>query len=774
MAPCLTKVHEQSQKMIGRVIDHYRISEKIGEGGRGIVYKAEDTKLKRTVALKFLPRRFVADSESKERFAREAQTAARLNHPNIVTIYDLNEFEGQLYIVMEYIEGRTLQEVTAGMKAASAAQAARSKIRIMLQICEGLGKVHDSGVIHRDIKPQNIMVDGAGNVKILDFGMARLFGVSHTTAERVICGTLQYVSPELLNGDEPDVRSDIWSLGVMFFEMLCGSHPFRGETPEAVIHSILTHDPIPRGALKFPGLAGLERILRKALAKSPGRRYQRLEPLVRDLRRLLPLGDAAVPGDVPAAGRQRIAVAVLPFADMSPLKDQEYFCDGIAEEIVNMLTKLEVLKVSSRTSSFQFKGRPFDFRSAGKKLNVQYMLEGSVRKFGEKLRVTANLVQAADGCNVWSEVYDRELKDIFRIQDEIAMAIIDSLKLKLIGGAKKMLSQRHTPSLEAYNLYLKGRYFWNRRYEGGLKRSIECFRQCIAQDRGYALPYVAIAESMNIIGLYGFYAPKQAFPPAKAAAQRALEIDHEMGEAYNALGWVSVFHEWDWPKAEREFRRGIELNPNYPTGHEWYALALAVQGRFEEALQEIRLALELDPLSLIINSVMGLIYLFAHRFGEAREQLHKTLELDPNFLLARLWLGETHLFQKECRQAMDEFQKVLQVPGGGMTTWALSDLGSAHALLGQRAEALTLFGQLEAMEKERYVPKSQMAQIFFHLDENRAMELLLKAVDERDAFLPWAQCSPHFDTLRARPGFTEVIGKMTKLATAACDFPGTM
>jgi eukaryotic-like serine/threonine-protein kinase len=746
--------------MIGKTIDHYRIIEKLGEGGRGVVYKAEDTRLKRTVALKFLPPAFVADRESKERFEREAQAAARLNHANIVTIYAINEFENQLYIAMEYVDGLTLHDRMAELRSEPALQATQSKIIIMLQICEGLSDAHRLGVVHRDIKPQNIMIDRAGRVKILDFGMAQLLGVSRLTDEHVVHGTLQYVSPELLNGEEPDIRSDIWSLGVMFYEMLCGVQPFLGKTPQAVIHSILNREP---GPLRLPGVpdrAGLERTLRKTLCKVPERRYQSLEPLILDLRPLLRLGAGRTPANDPAGGRERIAVAVLPFLDLSPRQDQEYFCDGIAEELVNMLTKIDGLKVSSRTSSFQFKGRQVDLRNIEKKLKVQFLLEGSVRKSGSKLRVTANLIQVADGCTVWSEVYNRNLKDIFRIQDDIAMAIISNLKIRLMGGEKAWLPKRHTTNLKAYNLYLEGRYFWNRRYEGGLKKSLGCFRECSELDPGYALPHVAIAESLNIIGLYGFLSPQQAFPQAKAAALRALAIDRSMGEAYNSLGWASVFYEWDWIKAEKEFRRAIELNPGYATSHEWYALALAVQGCFPQALGSIRLALELDPLSLIVNSVMGLIYLFAHRFDESRAQLLKTLELDPNFLLARLWLGETYLFQDECPQAMVEFQNVLQTPSGGMTTWALSDMGSAYALLGQRDEALRMFARLQEMEKERYIPKTQMAQIFFHTEPDRAFELLEKAVADRDAFLPWSKSSPHFDVLRRDPRFRELSRKI--------------
>ena len=754
--------------MIGKTISHYRVIEKLGEGGRGIVYKAEDTRLKRTVALKFLPPPFVADRESKERFEREAQAAARLNHANIVTIYAIDEFENQLYIAMEYIEGRTLYERMAELRCEPARQAIQSKIGIMLQICEGLSNAHRLGVVHRDIKPQNIMIDRAGRVKILDFGMARLLGVTRLTDEHVVFGTLQYISPELLNGEEPDIRSDIWSVGVLFYEMLCDEQPFQGKTPQAVIHSILNREPWPLRLPGIPGLARLESTLRKTMCKVPERRYQDLEPLIHDLHPLLRLGEGRFPATDPAAGRERIAIAVLPFLDLSPRKDQEYFCDGIAEELVNMLTKIDGLKVSSRTSSFQFKGRQVDLRNIEKKLKVQFLLEGSVQKSGNKLRVTANLIQAADGCTVWSEVYSRNLKDIFRIQDDIAMAIITNLKIRLMGGEKAILPKRYTTNLKAYNLYLEGRYFWNRRYEGGLKKSLGCFRDCIEQDPGYALPHVAMAESLNIIGLYGFLPPPQAFPQAKGAALRALAIDRGMGEAYNSLGWVSVFYEWDWEKADKEFRRAIELNPGYATSHEWYALALAVQGCFPEALDSIRLAQELDPLSLLVNRVLGLISLFAHRFDESRAQLLKAQELDPNFLLARLWLGETYLFQNECPRAMIEFQNVLQAPSGGMTTWALSDMGSANALLGHRDEALKIFARLQEIEKERYIPKTQMAQVFFNMDPNKAFELLEKAVDDRDAFLPWSKSSPHFDVLRRDPRFRELSGR---LGTMGSVFP---
>ncbi len=754
--------------MINRNIDHYRIIEKIGEGGRGVVFKAEDTKLKRTVALKFLPQHHDAEGELRARFEREAQTAAIVNHANIVTIYGINEFAGQLYIAMEYVDGRTLQEVTRDLEREAPELAARKRIAILLQVCDGLSHAHRHGIVHRDIKPQNIMIDRDGRVKILDFGMARLFGVRHLTADHVIQGTLLYLSPELLNGAEPDARSDIWALGVMLYEILGGRHPFHGPTPEAVIHAIIHRDPEPLPEPLVPGRPLLERLLNKAMAKAPGQRYQSIAPLAADLRLLLEEGPAPAVNGADAS-REAIRIAVLPFADLSLRQDQEYFCDGIAEELVHMLAKIDGLRVCSRTSSFQFKGRQVDLRSIGRKLNVQYLLEGSVRRAGNRLRVATRLVQAADSATVWSEEFNGLMRDVFRVQEEIALAVISSLKLRLLATDRARLAKRHTVDLEAYNLYLRGRYFWNRRYEGGLMKSLDFYQQCIARDENYALPHAAIAESLGIIGLYGFLPPQPAFERARAAALSALEIDPELGEAHCSLAWVSNFFDWDWNAAEAEFRRAVQLDSSSATCHEWHALFLAMHGRFQEAGAAIHRALDLDPLSLIINSVKGLIDVFAHRFSEAVEQLKRTLELDANFLLARLWMGEAHLFQDQPEAALEQFQQVIADPGKGMITWALSAAGSAHARLGRKREALDIYGQLEAIARQRYVPKTQMAQIFFSMDPDRAYALLEKALAERDAFLPWALSSPHFDPLRGQPRFQKLFDRLVRPpgATAA-------
>ena len=758
--------------MINRDIDHYRIIEKIGEGGRGVVYKAEDTNLKRVVALKFLPAQHGADGESRARFEREARTAAMVNHANIVTIYGIGEFSGQLYIAMEYVDGRTLQEVAKELEREAPELAARKRIAIMMQVCDGLGHAHRHGIIHRDIKPQNIMIDRDGRVKILDFGMARLFGVRHLTADHVIQGTLLYVSPELLNGGEPDLRSDIWALGVMFYEMLGGRHPFHGPTPEAVIHAIIHREPEPLPPPCAPGGAHLERLLKKAMAKAPGQRYQSIEPLAADLKLLLE--ESPVPAAPGAdAGREPIRIAVLPFADLSVRQDQEYFCDGIAEELVHMLAKIDGLRVCSRTSSFQFKGKQVDLRSISRKLNVQYVLEGSVRRAGNRLRVATRLVQAGDGSTAWSEEFNGLMRDVFRVQEEIALAVIGSLKLRLLAADRARLAKRHTVDLEAYNLFLRGRYFWNRRYEGGLMKSLDFYQQCIAKDENYALPHAAIAESLGIIGLYGFLPPQTAFERARAAALSALKIDPGLGEAHCSLAWVSNFFDWDWQAAETEFRRAVQLDSCSATCHEWYALFLAMHGRFPEARAAIHRALDLDPLSLIINSVKGLIDVFAHRFGEAVEQLRRTLELDANFLLARLWLGEAHLFQGQPEAALEQFRQVIADPGRGMITWALSAAGSAHARLERKREALDLYGQLEAIARQRYVPKTQMAQIFFSMDPDRAHALLQEALAERDAFLPWALSSPHFDPLRGQPRFQELFDRLARPPSAPAARPAS-
>jgi serine/threonine protein kinase/Tfp pilus assembly protein PilF len=743
--------------VIGETVSQFKIIEKIGEGGRGVVYKARDLKLKRMIALKFLPEKLITDSEQTKRFEREAQAAAVLNHPNIVTIYDINTYENQLYIAMEFVDGWTLsEEIKKHSSFGVNLQRLKDFYSIIQQICSGLNKAHEAGIVHRDIKPQNIMIDRENRVKILDFGIAKLKGASKLTEKHKTVGTLLYISPEQLRGDELDHRSDIWSLGVVMHEMLTGQLAFKGVTPEEIVNSILNKEPAPLTGVDTCIPKSLEKVILRTLTKESDKRYQDIETLSNDLKSVSH-GDNPLSQEGEALPENsEHSIAVLSFADMSPKKDQEYFCDGIAEELINSLTKIKGLKVASRTSSFQFKGANCDIAEINRKLKVKTLLEGSVRKDKKKLRISVQLINAADGYHIWSESYDSDLKDIFAIQDKITLAVVHKLKLQLLGDDKEKLSKRYTLDQLAFNLFLKGRFFWNRRYEGGLRKSIECFKQAIKEDPNYALPYVGIADSLNVLGLYSYMAPIKAFPEATVAINKALNIDESIGEAHASLGWISTFYDWNWQKAEAEFKKAIELNPNYATAHEWYSLYLAIMGRLDESLTEIEKALELDPLSLIINCVLGLIQMFTRKYDEAIVQFEKVLEMDPNFLLAHIWLGETHLFKENYQEAIAEAQKAVEVAEG--MTYALADLGFAYSLTGQKDKAQEVLDKLAKIERQSHISQLQKAFIYMGLgDTDQVFKLYEQGYKERDSFFTWFKVAPHFDSIRSETRFKEYL-----------------
>ncbi len=723
----------------GTVISHYKIIEKIGEGGMGVVYKAEDTRLKRHVALKFLPPDLTRDSEAKERFTHEAQAASALDHNNICTIHEIDETDdGQMFIAMACYEGETLRE-----KIKRSPLRMEEALDMAIQVAQGLSKAHGRGIVHRDIKPANIMITGDGVVKIMDFGLAKLAGQTRLTRAGTTVGTVAYMSPEQVRGLEIDHRADIWSLGVVLYEMFTGELPFRGEGDQATIYSILNEEPRPVTTMRSNTPRGMESLINRALTKNPESRYEKVGDLLADLRE----ARAESGGDVskrPSERKAKPSVAVLPFIDMSPQKDQEYFCDGITEELINALTNLEGLQVASRTSAFQFKGKGYDICDIGRRLKVQNALEGSVRKAGNRLRITAQLVSVVDGYHLWSEKYDRELEDVFAIQDEISLAIVDKLKLKLLKREKAKLVKRFTKNEEAYNLYLKGRYFWNRRYEGGLQKGLECFQEAIAEDPDYAHAYVGLADCYNLLGFYSWIRPKEAYPKAKAAAKKALEIDNTLGEAHASLGWISTFFDWDWAGAEREFRLALELSPNYATAHEWYAIYLAVVGRFDEIEVVMKRALELDPVSLIINAVRGLLYYWMRRYDDAIAQCLKTLEMDPNYSMAYLYLEWTYSAHGMWEQAIASGEKLVAISGESPV--ALGFLGSTYAMSGQNEKGAEILGRLDDLSRQRYVSPYYRAMIHMGLnDKDKAFEWLEEAYLERHSFLATLKTAPMYD-----------------------------
>ncbi len=697
--------------MIGSTVSHYRILEKIGSGGMGEVYLAEDTKLERKVALKFLPRHLTADKEARERFKREAKAAAALNHPNIVTVYEIGEHEGQVFIAMEYVEGQTLKELISSVGArrdapssgdlslpiASSLLPLAQVLDIATQLASGLAAAHEKGIVHRDVKPQNIVVDKDNHVKILDFGLAKLKGVSPLTKEASTLGTVHYMSPEQAIGKEVDHRTDIWSFGVVLHEMLTGELPFAGEYEQAVIYAII-NDPSQPPSHLSPGVpAEMDALTGRMLEKRADNRPQQVSEVLSELQRLkTSIGEKRTPN----REIQRPAIAVLPFKNISADPGNEYFGDGLAEELINALTQVKGLRVAARTSAFHFKGKEMDIREIGRQLGVDKVLEGSVRKAGKNLRITAQLINVADGFHLWSERFDRQHEDIFAIQDEISLTIVDKMKLSLLAGEKERVVKRHTQSKGAYDLFLKGRYFWNRRYKGDMIKAVAFFQRAIDKDPSYALPYVGIADVFNIFGLWSFIRPHQAYAKSREMLQRALAIDDTLAEAYSSLGMIVLCHDRDFAAADLYFRRAIELNPHCVMAHAWYTMALAAQHQFAGALAEIRLAVEDEPLMAIPNAMNGVMHVLSGQTEKGREMLRQAIALDPAQPMTYLFMGMTCLTTPSVPEQGIHYLRLADQAG---IPFALGWLGLAYAMAGRRQEAERMLERLEKMDRESYL-----------------------------------------------------------------------
>ncbi len=727
----------------------YQVIEELGRGGMGKVYKVFDTKIKEKVALKLIKPDIASDRETIERFSNELKLARRIRHKNVCGMFDLGDIEDAHFITMEYVSGEDLKSLIRRVKQLTIGTA----ISIARQACEGLAEAHRLGIVHRDLKPQNIMIDEEGNARIMDFGIARSLKAKGLTGEGTLIGTPAYMSPEQVEGKEVDHRSDIYSLGLILFEMVTGRVPFEGDTPLniAIKHKIET-PPNPRiFNAQIP--EALSRIMLKCMEKEKGRRYPSAEALLSDLTKSGEAGDGTMP-----APAWKNSIAVLPFLDLSPNKDQEYFCDGITEELINSLTKIEKLKVASGSSAFQFKGKEQNIREIGEKLRVQTVLQGSVRKAGNKLRITAQLINVADGYFLWSEKYDREMEDIFAIQDEISLTIADKMALKLLGEEKAKLVKRHTEDVDAYNLYLKGRYFQNNRTEEGLKKSNDYFYQALKEDPDYALAYSGLADSFSFLGSYDYLSPQDTFPKAREAALNALRIDDSLPEAHASLAWIIMSYDWDLKKAEREFKKALELNPNYATAYQWYAFRFMFIGKFDEAIQNIKKAQELDMLSLAINADLGQMFYFAHEYDKAIEQLQKTIEIDANFWKAHFHLGQVFMQKGMHEKAISELKKTLEL---SYSDWVFAYLGCAYGISGNRDAAKKVVGKLSEESKKRYVSFYFRALICAALGKrDEALSLLERAYKNQEYRLIWLKVEPILDSIRSNSNFIALLKKV--------------
>ena len=737
--------------MIESTVSHYKILEKLGGGGMGVVFKAEDTKLKRTVALKFLPPVFSFDQEAKKRFINEAQTASSLQHNNICNIHDIDETkDGQIFICMDCYEGETLKKkIERGQIKADEA------VDIIVQVATGLQKAHEKGIIHRDIKPANIFITNDGVVKILDFGLAKLSGQTMMTKMGETVGTIAYMSPEQTRGELVDNRTDIWSLGVVLYEMITRNLPFNGDYDSAMIYSILNEELQQLSVFKTDIPERLAYVIHKALQKDRAHRYQAVGELIHDLKNI----ESCTLERGLHSTKKQPSIAVLPFRNLSTDAEQEYFCDGLAEEIINTLTQIENLHVVARTSAFTFKGKQEDIREIGRKLNVESVLEGSVRKSGNRLRITAQLINIADGYHLWSEKYDRVLEDIFAIQDEISLAIVEKLKGKLLREDKSRLERRFTDNEEAYHLYLKGRFHWNKRMVDDIKKAVNYFNQAIEKDSSYALAYVGLAQTYVLFPQFFGSPGKEYYPRAEVAARRALELDENLAEAYSALGLINYVYAWDWLGAEREFKKAIELNPNYPTTYHWYSLMLNSEGRLDEAMNEIKRAQQLDPLSLIIIVNVGWVLYFMRQYDKAIDQYKKALELDQNFMLAHFGLGNAYCQKGIFADAIAEYQKVRLLVGS--SPFGLGWLGYTYARSGKKSEARKVLDELLAFIKQDHVVSYEIGLVYNGLAENnRAIEWIEKAFEERDRFVVDVNVEPALNNLNSEPRFKALLHEM--------------
>jgi len=742
--------------MIGKTISHYKITEELGGGGVGIVYKAQDLKLDRFVALKFLRSNLSSDEEERKRFINEAKAISVLNHNNICTIYDIDVTqEGQMFICMAYYEGETLEK-----KISYKYFKIDEALDVVIQVIRGLIKAHNSGIIHRDIKPSNIIITDTEEVKIIDFGLAKLIGHTSLSKNKKTLGTIAYMSPEQANSMKVDHRTDIWSLGIVLYKIITGKLPFYGEYEQAIIYSILNEEPKPITELRTGVATKLEWIIEKAIAKNLDDRYQHMDEILVDLLAYRSDPDSIMISESLTKRKPTSSIAVLPFADMSLEKDQEYFCDGMAEEIINALSQVDGLRVTSRTSSFQFKEQAKDIRLIGEQLNVRMVLEGSVRKTGNKMRITAKLIKVTDGFQLWSKRFESKTKDIFAIQDEISEAIVNILKTTLIKEEKSLLIKRYTDNIEAYNLYLQGRYFWAKRTETGLNKGIKYFRQAIKIEDKYALAYAGLADSYIMLGTYGNLPPKEAMISGREAAQHALEIDDSLAEAYTSLGCVRAIYDRDWKKSEEDFRYAIELKPSYSTAHHWYAInCLVPQKRFDEAFSHIKRALDLDPLSLYKNSTIGLIYYFSQQYDLAIDKYHNTIDMDSHFGIVNLFLGQALTQKGLYEEAILSFQKAIELHGE--TTNLLANIAYFYAVLGKEEEALSRLKQLHDISKEKYVSAYDIAVIYSALGNNEnAFKWLENAYIEKSYLLIYFDVDPNLSHLWSDNKCSEFLVKL--------------
>jgi serine/threonine protein kinase/tetratricopeptide (TPR) repeat protein len=722
----------------GLQLGQYRIEAPLGEGGMGEVYRATDTKLGREVAIKVLPREFVNDPDRLARFRREAQLLASLNHPNIATLHGLEESGGSCCLVMELVPGETLAE-----RLGAGAIPVEEVLRICIQIADALGAAHRKGITHRDIKPANIKVTPEGRVKVLDFGLAKAAHESQTeepshaqtltelTQPGLILGTPSYMSPEQARGEPVDRRVDVWAFGCVLFELLVGQRPFRGGSVAEIIACVLKSEPDWQ-AVPSRTPAKVRDLLRHCLQKDRDRRLSDITDARKDIEEALRV---PATGRQPAPDRAVDSLAVLPFANTSGDPQMEYLSDGLTESIIFSLSQLPQLRVMSRSAVFRFKGRSQEAQEIGQSLGVGAVLTGKVLQRGETLLISAELVDVENGWQRWGAQYRRKVEDIFAMEEEIAKEISENLRLKLTPEKENLLARRYTDNVEAYHLYLKGRFYWAKRTEEGLLKGIQYFRQAIELDPTYALAYAGVAEGYVPMAVYCHLAPKDACPKAMAAARAALEIDSKLSEALTVVGATMSYYDWDLENAEKELRQAVALDPKYPRARQALAENLTMSGRFEEAVIEAKRALELDPLALSLNAHMAMTYYFAREYDKAIEHGSRTVDMDPNFFPGYFYLGMAYQMNGQFAEAAAALQQARVLSNN--STLMVASLGGAVAAWGKQEEARNILQELEQMGRRKYVSQVFVAAILTGLGEiDQALTCLETAYQDRCTWLP--------------------------------------
>ncbi|HUP59863.1 MAG TPA: protein kinase [Thermoanaerobaculia bacterium] len=769
----------------GSRIGPYEVLGLLGEGGMGEVYRGRDPRLGRDIAIKVLAKDALQDAEATARLEREARAIAALSHPNILAVHDVGKEDGTFYVVTELLEGTTLRE---SMRHAPLNW--RRAVEIGAEVAEGLAAAHAKSIVHRDLKPENIFLTTDGRVKILDFGLAQTDPVFaqgdeasipttkwFQTTPGTVIGTLGYMAPEQLRGEAVDPSADLFSLGCILFEMVTLKKPFHRESGAATVAAILKED-FPAGDLSLAAPMEFQRIVEGCVEKTPAARFQSARDLALTLRAIgssasIDKGELLQKITRRRSSKSIDSIAVLPLANETNDPNTEYLSDGITEGIINQLSQVPKLKVMARSTAFRYKNRNLDAQSVGRELRVRAVLTGRLRRAdvssapeggrdvrppSERLVINVELVDSTDGSLLWGESYNRELADLVKLQEEMSHEITEKLRLKLTGAEKKKLRRGTTQNSDAYQLYLKGRYHWNKRTAESLQRGIGFFREAIESDPGFAGAYAGLADSYVTLATNIPLPPHEAMPKAKAAAMKAIEIDEGTAEAWASLGAVRWWFEWDWNAAEEAYRRAISLNPNYATAHDGYAMLLSARGRSEEAVAQNRKAADLDPLSLIIAVHAGWPLYFKRDFDGAIRCFRKALELDERFIPAHGWLGMALGQQQRYGDAIDAFARALEVD---RIPILLAMLAHTHAIAGNREQALFLLDALRGEAKSRYISPYDIAVIHAGLgDAPRALEHLRAALEDRSAWMVFLNVDPRLDPLRGEAEFAELAAAL--------------